>query len=126
VEPLFAFGHGGGWDAIAYEDLRLEVGADGLVIACRLRNPGARAAVEVVQAYVEPPPGPAMRPLRELKAFASVAVPAGSAVEVAMRVARADLARWQPGTGWVVDPGAYRIQVGASSRDLRLAGAAVL
>lgn len=122
VEPLFPFGHGGGWDAIAYEDLRLQADADGLAIACRLRNPGRRAAVEVVQAYVEPPPGPAPRPARELKAFASVAVPAGATVEVAMRVAQADLARWQPGGGWVVDPGDYRVRVGASARDLRLAG----
>ena len=60
------------------------------------------------------------RPPRELRAFATVFVPAGERREVTLRVPRADLATYRVGGGgWVVEGGRYRVEVGASSRDIR-------
>jgi beta-glucosidase len=62
------------------------------------------------------------RPPRELASFASVALEAGERRIVELPVRREDLAHWDVRTGaWVVEGGPYAVEVGASSRDLRLA-----
>jgi beta-glucosidase len=55
-----------------------------------------------------------------LKAFAPVAIPAGGTAVAELDMAVADLARWEPGRGWVVDPGRWRCAFAASAADLRL------
>ncbi|MFM2090063.1 MAG: hypothetical protein RLZZ127_552, partial [Planctomycetota bacterium] len=118
--PLFPFGHGGGWTRIEYSDPAAVREGGHIRIRCRLANPGPRDAVEVVQVYARPPAAPAPRPAKELRAFAPVAVPAGGSALADLTVAVADLARWEPGTGWVVDPGRWRFAIAASAADLRL------
>jgi beta-glucosidase len=120
VEPLFPFGHGLGWSAVDYRDLHVLREGGSLRLTATIGNPGRHAVVETVQAYVEPPASPDARPPRELKGFTAVHVPAGGSAPVALTIPVADLARWRPGQGWVIDAGTYRIRLGASSRDLRL------
>lgn len=60
------------------------------------------------------------RPVRELKAFSSVALDAGETREVVQVVRREDLAYWHVAAQrWVVEGGIYSFDVAASSRDLR-------
>lgn len=61
-----------------------------------------------------------LRPVRELRGFASVSLEPGASAEVAVRVARHDLAYFSEREGgWKVEGGRYRFEAGASSRDLR-------
>jgi beta-glucosidase len=128
IRPQFPFGHGLGYTTWAYESLlaatsRLAADQD-LDVVVRVRNTGARAGSEVVQAYLAAPPGEGddvARPPRELAAFASVSVPPGAAANVAIRVPARAFARWDSGTGgWVWPAGRFTLHVGRSSRDLRL------
>ena len=99
----------------------MTAGPDGLVVRLSVTNTGGRDGREVVQAYVSLPGSAVRRPPRELKGFTNVAVPAGATVEVELPIARDDLAYWDTRVSrWVVEGGTYLVEVGASSRDLRV------
>jgi beta-glucosidase len=62
------------------------------------------------------------RPLRELKGFAKLALQTGETKTVQFRLTPRDLAYYdEEGRQWKADAGQYQIEIGASSRDLRLA-----
>ncbi|WP_075891952.1 glycoside hydrolase family 3 C-terminal domain-containing protein [Actinomyces provencensis] len=94
-----------------------------LVVRLGITNTGTRDGREVAQVYAGPAGSTVSRPPRELRGFTSVAVPAGERVEVEVRIPRADLAHWDDRVHrWVVEGGEWIVEVGASSRDIRLSG----
>ncbi|HEY2549010.1 MAG TPA: glycoside hydrolase family 3 C-terminal domain-containing protein [Streptosporangiaceae bacterium] len=126
--PRFPFGHGLGYTTWAYESLQVAgqgdaAGREGdLAVTVTVRNTGARRGKEVVQAYLAGPPGDARRPVRTLAAFAAVSADPGEAVRVALVLPARAFARYDTGAAaWVPERGAFTVQVGRSSRDLRLA-----
>ena len=124
IDPRYPFGHGLGYTTWAYESLEvagdLAAGHD-LDVTVRVRNTGARAGREVVQAYLAPPPGEPGRPVRVLAAFGSAAAEPGGAAEVTLRLPARAFARWdEQAGGWAWPAGRYEVQVGRSARDLRL------
>jgi beta-glucosidase len=128
--PLFPFGHGLGYTEWAYESLVADTSAvpagEDLRLTVSVRNVGSRPGREVVQAYVAgPQPGPG-RPVRVLGAFGSVVEAPGETVEVVLRVPARVLAAYDAQAGsWTWPPGAFTVEVGRSSRDLRLSAALV-
>ncbi|CAM5245162.1 glycosyl hydrolase [Streptomyces spiroverticillatus] len=120
-EVSYPFGHGLSYTTFAHTDLRVVQDADGLDVAVTVTNTGERAGHEVVQVYVAAPGSQVRRPMRELKAFAAVPLAPGESREVALRIARADLAYFDAvADAWLVEGLEYRVEVGASSRDIRL------
>ena len=121
LEVAYPFGHGLSYTTFAYGDAAARVTADGDVeVRVTVTNTGDRAGREVVQVYTALPGSRVGRPVRELKAFASVELAAGESVEVVLTVRRSDLACWDVRVDdWIVEGGAYRIDVAASSRDIR-------
>jgi beta-glucosidase len=123
--PLFPFGHGLGytsWDyeALAGADTPLAPGDD-LLLRVTVRNTGQRQGREVVQAYVSGAPGGQGRPVRVLGAFTSAVAAPGEAAEVALRVPARAFAVFDEASGqWAWPAGEFTVQVGRSSRDLRL------
>ena len=80
-----------------------------------------KAGKEVVQLYVEPPTEGIFRPVRELRAFAKVSLEPGERETVSMTLNRRAFAYYDVDfKDWRVDSGVYAIQIGASSRDIRL------
>ncbi|MBS1906511.1 MAG: glycoside hydrolase family 3 C-terminal domain-containing protein [Actinobacteria bacterium] len=130
----YPFGHGLSYTSFAYGAVSAEVTESGdIAVTVPVTNTGSRDGREVVQVYVAPVASAVERASRELKAFASVAIAAGSTTEVALTVRREDLAYWDIRVDrFVVEGGAYRVEAAASSRDLRgsvtveVAGDAVL
>lgn len=126
AEPLYPFGHGLSYTRFEYANLRVdpEVSADGQIdVRFDVRNVGARAGDEVVQLYVSYPESRVPRPARELKGFRRVSLGPGEARSITLRVPASQLAYYGPG-GWVVEPGRVAVEVGGSSRDVRLVGEA--
>ena len=121
IDVAFPFGHGLSYTTFAYGEATASLTADGDVeVRVAVTNTGGRAGREVVQVYTALPGSTVQRPVRELKAFASVALAAGETREVVLTVRRADLAYWDVRVDrWVVEGGAYAIEVAASSRDVR-------
>ena len=121
LDVAYPFGHGLSYTTFAYSDLSVTAHAGGLAVSLTVANTGPRDGREVVQVYTGPASSQVARPPRELSAFASVALAAGERRDVKLTVRREDLAHWDVRTGaWVVEGGPYAVEVGASSRDLRL------
>jgi beta-glucosidase len=125
AEPRFAFGHGLGYTTFEFESL--DLASEGLTLGeplelrVRLRNAGLRPGKEVVQVYVADLESSVPRPPRELKGFAAVRLAPGETVELALALEDRDLAYWDTASrSWRIEPGRFEIQVGRSSRDIRL------
>lgn len=121
LEVQFPFGHGLTYTTFDHSGLDVSADADGLTVRVTVANTGSRAAREVVQVYTGLPGSAVARARRELKAFASVPLEPGESREVELCVRAADLAYWDTRLGrFVVEPGEYAVEVGSSSRDIRL------
>ena len=77
--------------------------------------------------FVKPPPRSSRisgdRPVKELKSFARVSVPAGQTVTARMPVRIRDLRRWEGDANgkWIIDSGDYTILVGRNADDAEAA-----
>ncbi|MBW1711116.1 MAG: glycoside hydrolase family 3 C-terminal domain-containing protein, partial [Deltaproteobacteria bacterium] len=125
-EPVFPFGHGLSYTNFEYSELSLsalEVPVDGQVaISCTIRNTGGRAGDEVIQLYLQDLFATITRPVKELKGFIRLGLQPGETKRVSFTV-KADLLSFT-GTDYkrIVEPGAVKVMVGASSEDIRLTG----
>jgi beta-glucosidase len=99
-----------------------KVGADQPVnVSLKVRNTGKRAGAEVIELYVHDGHSKIDRPIHELKGFSRVELKAGETKTVEFKLDRAALSYWSPEKKtWVAEPGEFEIQIGASSRDIRL------
>jgi beta-glucosidase len=118
------FGHGLSYTTFAYSDLRVDVpdlSRNEAKIAFTVTNTGGRAGAEVAQVYVTDVESSVDRPERELKAFRKLRLAPGESATVELTLTERDFAFWDERRhDWTAEPGAFRITVGASSRDLRL------
>jgi beta-glucosidase len=124
-EPLFPFGHGLSYTRFEYGDLRLDrrraAAGDTIEVSVSVKNAGAAAGDEVVQLYASAvkPPEPHAR--KELRGIERVTLAPGETRRVSFTVIpRRDLTRYDVARkAYVVDPGDYELQVGASSAEIR-------
>jgi beta-glucosidase len=124
-EPLFAFGHGLSYTTFKYSNLKLsadQVKPDGRVtVSADITNTGRRAGDEVAQIYVHQVKSSVPQPVKELRGFERLHLQPGETKTVTFPLAAARLAYWDETThGFVVDPGAFDVLIGASSADIRL------
>ncbi|GAA3627157.1 glycoside hydrolase family 3 C-terminal domain-containing protein [Kineosporia mesophila] len=120
-DVAFPFGHGLGYTTFSFTDASVTVPDSRVATATvevTVTNTGDRAGAEVVQVYVADPVAGVDRPAHELRAFAKVRLAAGESQRVRLELDERAFAYWSK-TGWLVEPGSYVIEVGASSRDIR-------
>lgn len=87
-------------------------------VSVEVTNSGAMDGDEVVQLYVRDEYASVTRPVKELKAFRRVHIPAGETVKVAFEITPEMLACWSgKGDVWTVEPGDFTLMVGSSSAD---------
>ena len=123
---LFPFGFGLSYSAFEYSALALEpaevpVGGSATV-RLRVKNTGRREGDEVVQLYVRDVLASVARPIMELKGFSRVRLAPGEERDVSFVLTSDDLRMLDANMKWVTEPGAFRVMVGASSKDIRLRG----
>jgi beta-glucosidase len=125
LDVAFPFGHGLSYTTFEYGAATAALNAAGdIEVRVAVSNTGAVAGREVVQVYTSLPGGAVQRPLRELKAFASVALDPGERRDVSLTIRREDLAYWDTRVeSWIVEGGSYVVDVAASSRDIRTSAA---
>lgn len=90
VEPLFPFGYGLSYTTFEYGAPQL----DGMTVSCEVKNTGSVDAAEVVQLYTRQLSGALARPVKELKGFQKVLIPAGESRTVTFTLTREDLGYW--------------------------------
>lgn len=122
TDVAYPFGHGLSYTEFAYDDLRVTaLGGNTWRATLSVTNRGERAGAEVVQLYVGAVDAQTVRPAHELRAFEKVFLEPGEQAEVSLEITPRDLAHWSGRHGrWAIDAGRYRVEVGASSRDIRL------
>ena len=125
MEVLFPFGYGLSYTTFEYSNLRLSAqeirDTDELTVTVTVKNTGSRAGKAVAQLYVGDVESDAIRPLRELKGFAKVALAPGESRDVTFTLNKRSFASWNEKIhDWHVESGDFTIQVGASSRELPL------
>ncbi len=125
VDPQFPFGYGLSYTTFAYSDLKVTpgkvAGNQPVQVSFNVRNTGSRAGAEVVQLYVHDGHSKIDRPEHELKGFSRVELKPGETKAVQLTLNRSALSYWNPATkDWQADAGTFDIQIGASSRDIRL------
>lgn len=125
MDVLFPFGYGLSYTDFVYSDLKLDkktlTDKEMLTVTCKVRNVGSRAGKEAVQLYVRDVESSVGRPVRELKGFAKVELNAGEEKEVMFTLDKRSFAYYEPKIhGWFVESGRFLVEIGASSRDIRL------
>ncbi|UOQ89117.1 glycoside hydrolase family 3 C-terminal domain-containing protein [Agromyces endophyticus] len=127
----YPFGHGLSYTSFAYSDLSVEITdatAGRVLVSVTIANDGPVAGDEIVQLYVGDPDAEVYRPVRELRGFEKVRLAPGESNRVAFELENRDFSYWdsvaERGEGrlglWRREGGEFRIEVGASSRDIRL------
>ena len=113
IEPRFCFGHG-----LSYTTF--ELGAptwDGDAVNVRVTNTGPVRGAETVQCYVHDAEASVARPQQELKAFAKVWLDPGESRDIRLPLDDRAFAFWDVAVhDWTVEPGAFELRIGTSSR----------
>lgn len=123
VKPLFPFGYGLSYTTFTYSGLRVERDGANFHVRFSVKNTGTRAGTEVAEVYVQPVNPKVERPMKELKGFARAELLTGAGKDLRVDLDRSAFAYYDVAThAWKVDPGEYKILVGASSTDIRLTG----
>ena len=124
-EPLYPFGHGLSYTTFTYANLRVRADSvsagDSIVVQVDVTNSGQRAGDEVVQLYVQHLGSLVERPIRDLRGYSRVRLAPGETRTVTMAFPAASLGYWDAQADrWVAEDEQIRLQVGASSSDIRL------
>ncbi len=122
---LFPFGYGLSYTTFAYSNLKMDKtdmdDTQSLSVQVDVTNTGSVEGKEVVQLYVAPPKGNIIRPVRELKGFAKVALAPGETKTVTFTVEKRALAYWNTQLNdWHVESGRYAIQICRNANDIVL------
>ncbi len=95
---------------------------DKITITTDVKNSGGVDGDEVVQVYVKTPDSPASleRPIKRLRGFQRVTIPAGQTKTVSIDIDCADLWFWDTKNKRIMfDQGKYIFEIGASSKDIK-------
>jgi len=128
IEPLFPFGHGLSYTTFGYSDLSLTPNETGGVdVSFIIKATGKLACDEIAQVYVGDVESSVPRPLRELKGFESVTLQPGESKVVNISLGKRAFSYYDTERkDWHLEPGAFRIMVGSSIKDIQLEGTVTL
>lgn len=120
--PLFPFGYGLSYTQFKITNLQLSaqtIRPNGEVkVSVDVENAGTRAGDEVVQLYIRDVAASVTRPVKELKGFERVTLRPGEKRRVAFVLTAQHLGFWNREMRFVVEPGEFKVMVGANSEDL--------
>ena len=123
-QPLFPFGYGLSYTTFEYSDLKFsqkEITVDGkATVSCKIKNTGDVVGDEVVQLYIRDLLASVSQPIIALKGFMKISLQPGETKEVTFDITPEMLQILDKDMKWLVEPGDFRIMIGASSKDIRL------
>lgn len=121
TEPMYPFGYGLSYTTFEYGDMEVTPADDGWQVSFTVKNTGRRAGTETAQVYAGACGSEVPRPVRELKGYERVTLLPGEVKRVSVRLDRSAFSYYDMNLrGFRIEAGAYRIEAGSSSRDLKL------
>lgn len=122
----YEFGYGLSYTEFEYSDFQISKSAispqDQITISVDVTNVGSYDGDEVVQIYMTTPDAPKalQRPIKRLKGFQRVTIPAGQTKTVSIDIDCSDLWFWDMDADCMTwDKGRYVFEIGSSSKDIR-------
>jgi len=122
----YEFGFGRSYTTFEYSNFSISKNSitpnDKITVSVDVKNTGKVDGDEVVQIYVRAPDSPTSlaRPIKRLKGFKRVTIPAGQIKTVSIAIDCEDLWFWDAEKGSITfDQGNYIFEIGASSRDIK-------
>ena len=123
-QPLFPFGFGLSYSSFEYSNLKFDKKqfgkTDSTKVYCTIKNTSTRDGEEVVQLYIRDLLSSLAQPIKRLKGFQRIYLKAGESKEILFNITPELLKMLNAKMQWEVEPGEFRIMIGASSKDIRL------
>lgn len=123
---LFPFGYGLSYTTFAYSDLAispLQQGVQGEInVSCKVKNTGTVRGDEVVQLYLRDEVSSVTTYTKVLRGFERISLQPGEEQTVHFKLRPQDLGLWDKNMNFCVEPGNFKVMIGASSADIRLEG----
>lgn len=123
---LYPFGHGLSYTTFTYSDLHISPSHQGVQgdihVSCKIKNTGKIKGDEVVQLYLRDEISSVTTYTKVLRGFERISLKAGEEQTVHFRLRPQDLGLWDKNMNFRVEPGSFKVMLGASSTDIRLHG----
>mgnify|MGYP006125471955 FL=1 len=125
-EALYPFGHGMSYTKFKYSDMTIDktniVKSDEILVSVKVKNTGVFDGEEVVQLYIKDVESTTWMPLKQLREFKRISLKKGEQKTVEFKLKAIEDLRHYDATkqSYVVEPGDFEIQIGSSSKDIRL------
>lgn len=123
---LYPFGYGLSYTTFAYSNLTIspqQQGVQGEInVSCKVKNTGKLKGDEVVQLYLRDEVSSVTTYTKVLRGFERITLQPGEEKELHFKLRPQDLGLWDNNMNFRVEPGSFKVMVGASSTDIRLEG----
>jgi beta-glucosidase len=117
-DAQYPFGFGLSYTSFAYSDLKINADEKKNVkVSVTIKNDGSLAGEEVVQLYIHDKAASVARPVKELKGFKKIMLKPGKTMNVEFLLTDKELGFYNNEGVYVVEPGAFDVMVGTSSKE---------
>ena len=121
---LYYFGYGLSYTIFKYSNLKITPAKQSLngevKVSLDVQNTGPREGVEIVQLYTRDLVSTVTTYEKNLRGFQRVSLKPGETKSITFTLTPEDLSLWNRSMKFVVEPGMFRVMVGAASEDIRL------
>lgn len=125
-QPLFPFGYGLSYTKFEYSDLTFDkkeiTPNENITASFKIKNIGKVEGDEVAQLYIKDLYSSVARPVIELKGYERIHLKSGETKKIRFTITPDLLSMIDKNLHRIVEPGDFRIMIGASSKDIRLRG----
>jgi len=123
IASEYPFGFGLSYTSFEYSDLSVrKQDTFRVAVSCKVTNTGGVAGDEVVQLYIDDAESSVVTPPKLLKGFRRIHLKTGETAEVTFHLDYDSFKLMDAHYNMTVEPGLFRILVGAASNDIRLEG----
>lgn len=124
TKALWSFGHGLSYTKFDYLSVDTQkkdyTSVDTINVSIDIRNSGNYDGMEVPQVYIRDLVSSVATPVQELKGFDKILIKKGETAHVKINIPVSELALYNERMERVIEPGAFELQIGPASDDIRL------